>query len=514
MSTEKKKTAIEEYLSAVFKWGLIILVCAAMCATVMFNTEKLLGLYPNVSWIASISLGVMDVIFFAIAIIIVKTSFGKDKYLKEGRLKVGKIFSAIVVIVQWNYLLYIVPSRTFWGFLFFFLILVAFFLDIKLLLFCGLACMASLFIAWGVRGADLLPVKDELFLTDILLCLVALVLSLTGLLIFVYFVAHFLVNAKKDELERNNARVQNVLATAQELSEKLLETGNVLSKISSNETASAEELASTSEELLANSNILRRKADTSITNLNELEECGSRLSANVEKVESTSQEVMKKSSENEDALNSLQGVNKEVIQSMHETNAVAEKLSAAVKDIDVTLNLISDIAMQTNILSLNAAIEAARAGEAGKGFAVVAQEVGNLAGSTQESLSEIQSVIGRVQNNVREMTAYVDSNNEKLALQNEYFAAVFKNMQEMNVLLKQSMDDISAMNEVHSRQNEVIKHTVDINADIAESIEKENGEFTMISGMVENNAKDAVNMTEQVASINKVAHQLDELLNN
>ena len=41
----KKKTAVEVYLSTVFKWGLIILVSACMCATVMFNTEKILKKY-------------------------------------------------------------------------------------------------------------------------------------------------------------------------------------------------------------------------------------------------------------------------------------------------------------------------------------------------------------------------------------------------------------------------------------------------------------------------------------
>ena len=131
---EKKKTAVEVYLSAVFKWGLIILVCAAMCAAVMFNTEKMFGLYPDVPWIGSIILAVMDIIYCVIAMFIVKTSFTEDGYLKDGKLKVGKLFSSFVVIVQWNYLLYLVPSRTFWGFLFFFLILIAFFLDIKLVL--------------------------------------------------------------------------------------------------------------------------------------------------------------------------------------------------------------------------------------------------------------------------------------------------------------------------------------------------------------------------------------------
>ncbi len=241
----KKKTAVEVYLSTVFKWGLIILVSACMCATVMFNTEKMFGLYPTVPWLATIGLGIMDVTFFAIAIIIIKSSFNEDGYLKEGKLKVGKIFSIIILVVQWNYLLYMLPTRTFWGFLFFFLILMAFFLDIKMLLVSGLACMISLFIGWFVRGTDLLPVKDELFLSDIIMCLVALSLSLIGLIIFVFFVAHFLVNAKKDELEKNNEHVTSILSAVQELSEKLYTAGLVLSQISGNESASAQELAAT-----------------------------------------------------------------------------------------------------------------------------------------------------------------------------------------------------------------------------------------------------------------------------
>ena len=181
-----KKTAIEVYLSIVFKWGLIILVSACMCATVMFNTEKLFGLYPTVPWLATICLGIMDSTFFVIAILIIRSSFDKDGYLKEGKLRTGKIFSMVILVIQWNYLLYMLPTRTFWGFLFFFLILMAFFLDIKLLLISGLACMASLFTGWFIRGTDLLPVKDELFLSDIIMCLVALSLSLTGLIIFVF----------------------------------------------------------------------------------------------------------------------------------------------------------------------------------------------------------------------------------------------------------------------------------------------------------------------------------------
>ncbi len=508
----KKRTAVEVYLSTVFKWGLIILVCACMCATIMFNTEKAFGLYPMVPWTATIMLGVMDVTFFAIAILIIKTSFGEDGYLKEGKLIIGKIFSAVVLVIQWNYLLYMLPTRTFWGFLFFFLILMSFFLDIKLVLVSGLACMVSLFIGWFIRGTDLLPVKDELFLTDVIMCLVALTLSLTGLTIFVFFVAHFLVNAKKDELEKNNEHVQNILTSVQSLSKNLLDAGTALSDISDNETASAEELAATSEQLLTSSNQLSVKTEESMTNLNELKEWEAVVADNVETVESTSKDLLAKSQDNEKLLNELHVINKEVLDSMQMTVAVADKLSEAVKEIGVTLNLINEISESTNLLALNASIEAARAGEAGKGFAVVAQEVGNLANSTQHSLSEVELVIARVQSNVNEMSRYIDENSHKLGKQNEYYENVFRGMQDMTELLKASVTAISTMGDAHGKQADVIRNTVSINHDIAESIRNENEQFASINAMVEANVKDIEEMTVQIGSINGMADEINQLL--
>lgn len=88
----KKRTSVEVYLSTVFKWGLIILVSACMCATVMFNTEKLIGLYPEVPWLATIGLGIMDSTFFVIALFIIKSSFDEEGYLKKADYGLARFF--------------------------------------------------------------------------------------------------------------------------------------------------------------------------------------------------------------------------------------------------------------------------------------------------------------------------------------------------------------------------------------------------------------------------------------
>ena len=116
------------------------------------------------------------------------------------------------------------------------------------------------------------------------------------------------------------------------------------------------------------------------------------------------QDMQKESKET--ALGSTQGLTltKEVVidtdnlyKEIASENEVVESLVSKSKDIAQVINIIQEIAFQTNILSLNAAVEAATAGEAGKGFAVVAQEVRNLASRSADAAKQIKDVVTTIQ---------------------------------------------------------------------------------------------------------------------
>lgn len=94
---------------------------------------------------------------------------------------------------------------------------------------------------------------------------------------------------------------------------------------------------------------------------------------------------------------------------------VVQSLASDSEEINLVLSTIRSIAEQTNLLALNAAIEAARAGEQGRGFAVVADEVRNLALKTQQSTTEIHTMIEKLNSGTRDVVSAMERSQQRTA---------------------------------------------------------------------------------------------------
>lgn len=241
--------------------------------------------------------------------------------------------------------------------------------------------------------------------------------------------------------------------------------------------AASSQLAAASEEMSAVTNesqtavqTQKSETDQAATAMNEMTASMHEVAKNSANAAQAVNDADKEASDSQHVVASTISSINALAQEVEKVSGVIENLATDSESIGTVLDVIKDIAEQTNLLALNAAIEAARAGEQGRGFAVVADEVRTLAQRTQESTDEIQHTIEKLQGRAKEAVAVMvqgrdqaESSVEQAARANASLESIVQAVGTISDMTTQ----IASASEEQSAVSEEINRSIDSISEVA-----------------------------------------------
>lgn len=287
-------------------------------------------------------------------------------------------------------------------------------------------------------------------------------------------------------------RLSDVIRTAQDISEEVKHSGVNLDGMAENSRMTSAEIGMAVEEIANGATTQAQESESAASEIEEMGSSFGMIVRSVEKLGNMANEMHQVSTEAAQFMSELSAANEKTVEAFSQVAQQTHTTSESVQKIREATELITSIAGQTNLLSLNASIEAARAGEAGRGFAVVATEIQKLAEQSSNSADIIKRIIEELVTQadltvqiVDEVRGIVEVQQEKLTQTQEHFVSLEEGIRTSTSETAHIKKETEVCDGARSKVETVIMSLSAISEQNAASTEQTTASMTELNGTIE-----------------------------